>query len=84
MDVMSCVNLRNYCYVTISRNSSPDFWATSLNWWKASQPRLSERPRDPHPFPATGPVSEQTKFHAEMVLSIELRQQEASDYIQMG
>lgn len=54
----------------------------SLGW--------AERPRDPHPFPspeippAILSLSEQTTFRAEMVLPIELRQQEASDYIQVG
>lgn len=38
---VNCVNLRNCCYVLICRDSSLDFWVASLNWWKASDPRLS-------------------------------------------
>lgn len=43
MDVINCVKLRDYYYVTISRNSSPDFLVISLNWWKASDTRLGQR-----------------------------------------
>lgn len=71
-----------FCHWISGRLLTLDWMGRSLGW--------AERPRDPHPFPspeippAILSLSEQTTFRAEMVLPIELRQQEASDYIQVG